>query len=78
MRIFAAEARLYDLFVADLKVVLTPGDAQHAPEPGWFRICFAFVEAPVLAVALGRLAAYVEASRATTTLDPARLCTRLV
>lgn len=76
--LFAAEARLNDLFVTDLKLVLTPGDAQHAPEPGWFRICFAFVEAPVLAVALGKLAAYVEASRATTSLDPARLRTRLV
>jgi len=53
-----AEAALYDDLRKECKVVLTPGNAQHACEAGFFRICFAFVDAEALAYALDKVAAY--------------------
>lgn len=37
------------------KVLLTPGKAFHASEPGFFRLCFAYVPAAGLAEGLQRL-----------------------
>lgn len=58
-----AEAKLVkDLFdVAGL--VFTPGQSQHASEPGLFRICFAYVTVEALEVAIGRLSHFVESQR---------------
>ena len=61
---WAAEARLYDQLRTDLRVVLTPGEAQHAAAPGWFRICYAFVGRDVLDAALETFQAWVERRRA--------------
>jgi aspartate/methionine/tyrosine aminotransferase len=60
---WAAEARLYDQLRTDLRVVLTPGSAQHAAAPGWFRICYAFVGRDVLDAALSKIQAWVETRR---------------
>jgi len=38
------------------RLILTPGEAQHDPQPGWFRICYAWVPPEVLQVAMDRLA----------------------
>jgi aspartate/methionine/tyrosine aminotransferase len=40
-------------------VVLTPGRAQLAPEPGYFRLCYAAQPPHVLAEALRRLEALI-------------------
>ena len=61
---WAAEARLYDQLRTDLRVVLTPGSAQHAASPGWFRICYAFVGRDVLDAALSKFQVFVERRRA--------------
>ena len=61
--LFEAEASLYDALLNELRVVLTPGASQHAPEPGFFRICFAFVERDVLLVALAKFEAWVGRKR---------------
>jgi len=61
---WAAEARLYDQLRTDLRVVLTPGEAQHAAAPGWFRICYAFVGRDVLDAALSKFQTWVECRRA--------------
>ena len=60
---WAAEARLYDQLRTDIRVVLTPGEAQHAVSPGWFRICYAFVGRDVLDAALSKFQAWVEKKR---------------
>jgi aspartate/methionine/tyrosine aminotransferase len=61
---WAAEARLYDQLRTEIRVVLTPGEAQHAAAPGWFRICYAFVGRDVLDAALSKFQAWVERRRA--------------
>lgn len=55
----AAVQELFDVH----GIVLTPGLAQHASEPGWFRLCYAFVEPAVLQVGLDRLSAFVSKRR---------------
>mmetsp|Transcript_6064 Transcript_6064/g.19123 ORF Transcript_6064/g.19123 Transcript_6064/m.19123 type:complete len:492 (+) Transcript_6064:224-1699(+) len=66
-----AERKLYDALRGDLKLVLTPGEAQHAADPGRFRICFAFVERNVLEVGLEKFRGWVERHRAS--MGPAAL-----
>ena len=61
-----AETALYDALRVDLGLVLTPGSAQHASDPGFFRICFAFVELPVLVAALARFEAWVREKRGSS------------
>jgi len=61
---WAAEARLYDQLRTEIRVVLTPGEAQHAVSPGWFRICYAFVGRDVLDAALSKFQVFVERRRA--------------
>lgn len=55
---WAVEAALYDDLRKECKVVLTPGNAQHACEAGFFRICFAFVDVKAMAHALDKVASY--------------------
>ena len=46
-------------------VLLTPGEAMHAPEPGFFRLCFAWhPDVRSLEEGLRRLAAFAAAKRA--------------
>jgi aspartate/methionine/tyrosine aminotransferase len=56
--------RLFD----ECKILFTPGEPQHAPEPGFYRICYAY--APIEGVRaaferLGRFAARLRAERAS-------------
>ncbi|CAN0197204.1 unnamed protein product, partial [Laminaria digitata] len=37
-----AEATLWRQILDRTGVNLTPGDAFHCAEPGWFRLCFAY------------------------------------
>ena len=63
---FTVEAAVYDGLCA-AKCVLTPGSSQHHGEPGWFRICYAFVERGVLDAVLAAIQSWVEARRAAST-----------
>lgn len=55
---WALERALYEDLLESENVVLTPGSSQHATEPGWFRICYAYVPPKVLSVALNKLESY--------------------
>ena len=57
------EAGLYEKLWKEAKIILTPGSSQHADRPGWFRMCYAFVPAATLELALGRLSKYVAGRR---------------
>ncbi|KAJ8611287.1 hypothetical protein CTAYLR_004159 [Chrysophaeum taylorii] len=59
------EAKMYADLVDNHHLVLTPGSSQHAKTPGWFRICYAYVQPDVLKVGMDRLEAYVTGLRAT-------------
>ena len=50
-----AEKVLWDRICQESKVILTPGEACHAPEPGFFRVCYAWMDAEALAEAIQRL-----------------------
>ncbi|KAG2483578.1 hypothetical protein HYH03_017585 [Edaphochlamys debaryana] len=50
------EAALWERMCKEAHVLLTPGQQCHGPEPGFFRVCWAWVPAPALPVAVGRLA----------------------
>jgi 1-aminocyclopropane-1-carboxylate synthase len=52
-----AEAALWETLCDDCKVILTPGRACHAAEPGFFRLCFAWVPQEALEAAVARVAA---------------------
>eukprot|EP00403_Amphidinium_massartii_P024030 CAMPEP_0178407242 /NCGR_PEP_ID=MMETSP0689_2-20121128/19329_1 /TAXON_ID=160604 /ORGANISM="Amphidinium massartii, Strain CS-259" /LENGTH=452 /DNA_ID=CAMNT_0020028313 /DNA_START=114 /DNA_END=1472 /DNA_ORIENTATION=+ len=58
-----AEDLLYKALWKESSLVITPGLAQHASEPGWFRICFAALSPAVLEKALENLKAWVESHR---------------
>jgi aspartate/methionine/tyrosine aminotransferase len=53
---FDAERRVFEALAAK-EVLLTPGEACHCPVPGFFRVCFAWVELDVLEEALRRIKA---------------------
>jgi aspartate/methionine/tyrosine aminotransferase len=50
-----AEWALYCALLDEDSVVFTPGVAQHASEPGFFRICYAYAQPVVLREAMKRL-----------------------
>ena len=53
------EAVLWQRVCDECKVILTPGKDCHAPEPGYFRVCFAWVQKEALEEAINRLVATV-------------------
>ena len=61
------EAILSDIFMTRARMVLTPGQTQHDPIPGRFRICYAYVSPEVLAIGMERLAKVMTKIRARTT-----------
>lgn len=63
------EGELHERLVGELRIVITPGAAQHANEPGWFRICYASVPLPTLVAAMTRFSDWVLALRASSPLD---------
>lgn len=52
---FEGEAQLATLIQNEARVVMTPGESQRDPNPGQFRICYAWVTPEVLQLAMGRL-----------------------
>jgi 1-aminocyclopropane-1-carboxylate synthase len=58
-----AERALWRALVRDARVVVTPGEACHAPEPGFFRVCWAWMPRDALPVAVGRIRAVLDARK---------------
>ncbi|WIA34053.1 hypothetical protein OEZ86_012431 [Tetradesmus obliquus] len=54
------EAALWRCMAQQHRVVLTPGAACHAAEPGWFRVCYAWTPPGSLPAAVSRIAAAVK------------------
>jgi len=50
-----AEKELWDSIAEESKVLLTPGFDMHFPEPGFFRVCYAWVPPSALGVAVQRI-----------------------
>lgn len=57
---WAAEVRLWEEVCREC---LTPGEQCHAPEPGYFRVCWAWVPPSALPVAVQRLQEYLAAKQ---------------
>ena len=55
VNVWAWEEELFEALMDQAKVLLTPGHAQGASEPGWFRLCFAWVPKETLIVGLKRM-----------------------
>jgi aspartate/methionine/tyrosine aminotransferase len=56
---FEWEAKLSDLIFNCSRIVLTPGETQHEPKPGMFRLCYAWVYPDELEIAMERLSRLV-------------------
>ena len=59
-----AEAALWEAVCEECHVILTPGRACYAAEPGFFRLCFAWVPPLALRDALERLGAFLDGKQA--------------
>ena len=57
------EATVSKLFMTRARMVLTPGNTQHDPKPGMFRICYAYVSPDVLRIGMERFRKVVTAIR---------------
>lgn len=55
---WARERALTDSLFADAKILFTPGEACHASEEGFYRVCFAWMDKAAVAEAFRRLIAY--------------------
>ncbi|KAG2426355.1 hypothetical protein HXX76_013112 [Chlamydomonas incerta] len=55
---WAGEAALWEEMCRECRVLLTPGEQCHAAEPGFFRVCWAWMPGDSLPVAVRRLAAH--------------------
>jgi aspartate/methionine/tyrosine aminotransferase len=60
---FAAEQKLSLALFEDARLVFTPGEAMHAPSPGFYRVCFAYGSFASLGEALRRLEVFVAKRR---------------
>ncbi len=52
---FESEDKFASLVIENARIVMTPGHCQRESKPGWFRICYAWVQADVLELAMARL-----------------------
>ncbi|XP_024516430.1 1-aminocyclopropane-1-carboxylate synthase [Selaginella moellendorffii] len=68
---FEAERALWKEILEDCKVLLTPGEACHYAEPGFFRVCYASMPPEHLQVACTRLTSFVEKKRRKRKLSSA-------
>ena len=57
---WAAEEALTEDLLAHARVLFTPGGACHAPQPGYYRCCFAWMGTDAVAVAFARLREFAE------------------
>ena len=53
------ERQLWDTICSSCKVILTPGESCHAQEPGYFRVCFAWIPCDALQMLLRRLEIFI-------------------
>jgi 1-aminocyclopropane-1-carboxylate synthase len=60
---WAAERALWRALVRDARVLVTPGEACHAPEPGYFRVCWAWMPREALPIAVRRIRAVLDDAR---------------
>ncbi|KAJ7527221.1 hypothetical protein O6H91_16G043200 [Diphasiastrum complanatum] len=60
---FKAESELWKEILEECHIVLTPGEACHYGEPGFFRVCYASMPPNQLQVACDRLTAFIEKKR---------------
>ena len=59
---FEAERILWTGLAQDAKVLFTPGQDCHAKEPGFFRVCFAWMPEQALLLAIDRVKRYLDKS----------------
>lgn len=57
---WAAEEELRIAILTECGLTFSPGSSCHSPQPGYFRICYAWVPVDTLMVALGRLSKFVQ------------------
>jgi len=60
---FEAEDCLWKEILDESRIVLTPGQACHYAEPGFFRVCYASMAPASLEIACGRLIRFAEKKR---------------
>lgn len=60
---FTSERELVELLWQECKLLMTPGEACHAGEPGYFRACFVWMEREALEAGMERLKAFVLKTR---------------
>lgn len=54
------ERKLWTSICDSCKVILTPGESCHAPKPGYFRMCFAWIPREALSIAVERMYSFLE------------------
>ncbi|RZC51634.1 hypothetical protein C5167_020057 [Papaver somniferum] len=54
------ELELWDSFLHEVKLNISPGSSCHCSEPGWFRVCFANMSEQTLDIALNRISTFME------------------
>ncbi|CAJ1937128.1 unnamed protein product [Sphenostylis stenocarpa] len=54
------ELELWNAFLHEVKLNISPGSSCHCSEPGWFRVCFANMSEKTLEVALERIRNFME------------------
>jgi len=57
---FTAERELTRILFQKWRLLFTPGEAQHAPEPGFYRVCYAYMPLEAVVEAFTRLAAFAK------------------
>nr|BCS80019.1 1-aminocyclopropane-1-carboxylic acid synthase [Delphinium grandiflorum] len=57
------ELAIWDSFLHEVKLNISPGSSCHCSEPGWFRVCFANMSQQTLEVALKRIHDFMEKRR---------------
>nr|XP_024370843.1 1-aminocyclopropane-1-carboxylate synthase-like isoform X2 [Physcomitrium patens] len=60
---FTAEDNLWKEILDECRIVLTPGQACHYAEPGFFRVCYASMAPASLEIACARLTGFAEKKR---------------
>ncbi|KAL3622160.1 acetyl-coenzyme A synthetase 2 [Castilleja foliolosa] len=56
---FEGEMGLWRVIISDVKLNVSPGSSFYCHEPGWFRVCFANMDAETVQVALRRILMFV-------------------
>ncbi|KAF9614034.1 hypothetical protein IFM89_014834 [Coptis chinensis] len=57
------ELSIWNSFLHEVKLNISPGSSCHCSEPGWFRVCFANMSQQTLEVALKRIHDFMEKRR---------------